>query len=102
LISKKANGKRKRVITLLVLAVFGSAVAFSLYYWLLRDIAAYQLGTIDLVVPVVATTQGAMLLGEVISPFMILVMVVVLGAVLVVIRSVSPEQVISLSGRMET
>jgi len=90
------------VSMLLMLVIFGSAVAFSLYYWLLRDIAAYQLGTIDLVVPVVATTEGAMLLGEVISPFMILVMVVVLGAVLVVIRGVSPEQVISLSGRMET
>jgi hypothetical protein len=33
---------------------------------------------------------------------MIAAMVVVLGAVLVVIRSESPEQVISLSGRMET
>lgn len=87
---------------LLLLAVFGSAVAFSLYYWLLRDIAAYQLGTIDLVVPLVAATEGALLLREHIPPLMIAAMVVVLGAVLVVIRSESPEQVISLSGRMET
>ena len=87
---------------LLLLAVFGSAVAFSLYYWLLRDIAAYQLGTIDLVVPLVATTEGALLLGEYIPPLMIAAMVVVLGAVRAVIRSESPEQVISLSGRMET
>jgi drug/metabolite transporter (DMT)-like permease len=87
---------------LLLLAVFGSAVAFSLYYWLLRDIAAYQLGTIDLIVPLVATTEGALLLREYIPPLMIAAMIVVLGAVLVVIRSESPEEVISLSGRMET
>jgi len=87
---------------LLLLAVLGSAVAFSLYYWLLRDIAAYQLGTIDLVVPLVATTEGALLLRESIPPLMIAAMVVVLGAVLVVIRSESPEQITSFSGRLET
>jgi drug/metabolite transporter (DMT)-like permease len=85
-----------------LLAVFGSAVAFSLYYWLLRDITAYQLGTIDLIVPLVATTEGALLLRESIPPLMVAAMVVVLGAVLAVIRSESPEQVISLSGRIET
>jgi drug/metabolite transporter (DMT)-like permease len=87
---------------LLLLAVFGSAAAFSLYYWLLRDVAAYQLGTIDLVVPLVAATEGALLLREYIPPLMIAAMFVVLGAVLVVIRSESPKQVISMSGRMET
>jgi len=59
------------------------------------------LGTIDLVVPLVATAEGALLLREYIPPLMIAAMVVVLGAVLVVIRSESPEQVISLSGRIE-
>jgi drug/metabolite transporter (DMT)-like permease len=87
---------------LVLLAVFGSATAFSLYYWLLRDIAAYQLGTIDLVVPVVATTEGALLLAEYIPPLMIVAMAVVLGSVLVVIRSETPEEVASLSGRIET
>jgi len=87
---------------LLLLAVFGSAVAFSLYYWLLRDIAAYQLGTIDLIVPLVATTEGAVLLGENISILMIVAMIVVLGSVLVVIRSESPKQVVAVSGHIET
>ncbi|HYL13158.1 MAG TPA: EamA family transporter [Terriglobales bacterium] len=87
---------------LLLLAVFGSAVAFSLYYWLLRDIAAYQLGTIDLVVPLVATLEGTLLLREYIPPLMVAAMLVVLGAVLVVIRSEGPEEAISLSGRIET
>ena len=87
---------------LLLLAIFGSAVAFSLYYWLLRDIAAYQLGTIDLVVPLVATLEGALLLREIIPPLMIAAMVVVLASVLVVIRSEGPEQADSLSGRIET
>ncbi len=87
---------------LVLLAVFGSAVAFSLYYWLLRDIAAYQLGTIDLVVPVVATAEGSLLLGEHIPPLMIVAMVVVLSSVLVVIRSEAPEEVVSFSGRIET
>jgi drug/metabolite transporter (DMT)-like permease len=87
---------------LLLLAIFGSAVAFSLYYWLLRDIAAYQLGTIDLVVPLVATLEGALLLREIIPPLMIAAMVVVLASVLGVIRSEGPEQADSLSGRIET
>jgi len=87
---------------LLLLAVFGSAVAFSLYYWLLRDIAAYQLGTIDLIVPLVATTEGAVLLGENIPILMIVAMIVVLGSVLVVIRSESPKEVVAISGRIET
>ena len=86
---------------LVLLAVFGSAVAFSLYYWLLRDITAYQLGTIDLVVPLVATSEGALLLRESIPPLMIAAMVVVLGAVLVVIRTESSEEIISFSGKIE-
>jgi len=88
------------ISVLLLLAVFGSAVGFSLYYWLLRDIAAYQLGTIDLIVPLVATTEGAVLLGESTPLLMIVAMMVVLGSVLVVIRSESPKEVIAASGRI--
>ncbi len=90
------------VSMLLLLAVLGSGVAFSLYYWLLRDVAAYQLGTIDLVVPLVAAAEGSWLLGEYIPPLMIVAMAVVLGSVLVVIRSATPEEVLSVSGRIET
>jgi drug/metabolite transporter (DMT)-like permease len=99
---QKSHWTASSLSMLLLLAVFGSAVAFSLYYWLLRDIAAYQLGTIDLVVPLVATSEGKLLLGEYVPPLMIVAMAVVLSAVLMVIRSESREQIIALSGRMES
>jgi drug/metabolite transporter (DMT)-like permease len=49
---------------LLYLAVFGSAVTFTLYYWLLRHVRATRVSLIAYTTPVVAVAVGALLLDE--------------------------------------
>lgn len=78
---------------MMFLAVFGSAVAFATYYWLLRKMHPYQLSTISLVVPLVAIAEGALLLQEPIPATMLIAALVVLGAVAMVLRAQSDEPV---------
>ncbi len=66
------------VLALLYLAVAGSAVAFTLYYWLLRRLPATSLSLINYATPVVAVAVGTLLLDE---PFTLRIL---LGAALVV------------------
>jgi len=63
----------------LYLAVMGSSVAFTLYYWLLRRLPATSLSLINYATPVVAVLVGTLFLDE---PFTLRIL---LGAVLVVI-----------------
>jgi drug/metabolite transporter (DMT)-like permease len=63
---------------LLYLAVFGSAVTFGLYFWLLTRFAARSMALIAYGTPVVAVVLGALLLHE---PFTIRM---ALGAILVI------------------
>lgn len=49
---------------LLYLAVFGSAVTFTLYYWLLSHYAATRLSLVAYVIPVVAVFIGTVFLDE--------------------------------------
>jgi drug/metabolite transporter (DMT)-like permease len=44
--------------------VVGSAVTFSLYYWLLRHVSATALSMISLLTPIVAVVVGAIFLDE--------------------------------------
>lgn len=82
---------RAATAAMIFLAVFGSAVAFATYYWLLRKMHPYQLSTISLVVPLVAIAEGAWLLQEPIPPTMLIAAVVVLVSVGVVLRAQSDE-----------
>lgn len=79
------------VFALLFLATFGSAIAFAVYYWLLRYMDAYKLATINLVVPFVAIVEGAFILHEMITMMMLVSAVVVLGAVGFVLKAQSDE-----------
>ena len=81
----------RSLLALLFLAIFGSAIAFAVYYWLLRHIHAYQATTLNLVVPFVAIAEGALILGEMITPSMLLTAIVVLGSVGVVLRAESTD-----------
>jgi drug/metabolite transporter (DMT)-like permease len=67
------------IVALLYLAIMGSAVAFTLYYWLLRRLPATSLSLINYATPVVAVLVGTLFLIE---PFTIRVL---LGAALVVV-----------------
>ncbi|MEO8727366.1 MAG: EamA family transporter [Acidobacteriaceae bacterium] len=81
------------------LIVFGSVVAFSVYYWLLREIEPYQIATVQLVVPVVAIAEGA-LLGHERVPFSVLAAAaLILGSVAVALRARANDEAM-LSVRM--
>src|SRR5258708_28000973 len=77
----------KALIALVFLATFGSAAAFAVHYWLLKQMQPYQLSTISLIVPIIALMEGVLIGGEAMSLMMIVSMVVVLGAVGMVLRA---------------
>jgi drug/metabolite transporter (DMT)-like permease len=69
---------RTSVLALLYLAVIGSAVPFTIYFWLLKRLPATQLSMINYAVPVVAVIIGAVLFDEPVT------LRVLLGAALVI------------------
>jgi len=68
------------IVTLLYLAIPGSAVTFSLYYWLLSHMPAKRLALIAYVVPVVAVVIGVMR-GEPLTARMLAGAALVIGGV---------------------
>ena len=66
---------------LLYMAVFSSAVAYVLYFWLLRYLQASQLAAFTYLLPVLATLLGILWLGEKGSPLQILGGALALGGV---------------------
>ncbi len=52
------------VLATLYLAIFGSAVTFSLFFWLLKHVKATQLSLIAYAVPVIAVAIGTVFLDE--------------------------------------
>ena len=75
------------ILGLAFLTIFGSVISFSAYYWLLGKMHAYQLSTINLVVPIVAMAEGALLLRERLPVLMVGAAVVVLVSVAAVLRA---------------
>lgn len=69
------------------LALFGSILAFTAYVWLLRNAPISQISTYAYVNPVVAVGLGALILGEAITPVMVLGGAIIVLAVAVVIRA---------------
>jgi putative membrane protein PagO len=80
------------ILALVFLTIFGSVITFSVYYWLLRRMHPYQLSTINLVVPIVAMAEGALLLRERLPVLMIAAAVLVLGSVATVLRAENESQ----------
>jgi len=56
------------IVCILYLAVFGSVIAFWLYYWLLSKIESTKAMMISLVTPLLAVVIGAIVLGETLPP----------------------------------
>src|SRR5204862_7057466 len=75
------------LLALLFLAIFGSVVTFSLYYWLLRSMLPYQLSTLKLIVPLIAIFEGALILREPVPLVMLIASLVVLAAVGSILRA---------------
>ena len=75
------------VVALIFLSVFASALSFTLYYWLLQRIEAYQLTSLQLVVPVLAVAEGAIFMMEPVPWTMMVGAAVVLGSIIFVMRA---------------
>jgi drug/metabolite transporter (DMT)-like permease len=74
------------IAALLFLTILGTAVAFALYYWLLKRVRPYQAASMSLVIPVIAIFEGALILGEAIPASMIAASVLVLASVAILLR----------------
>lgn len=73
--------------SVLYLAVFGTAVAFTLYFWLLARMPATRLALITYLTPVTAVVVGSLLLDEAFTPRMFAGSAAVLGGVLLFMRT---------------
>lgn len=71
---------------LLYLALCGSAVTFSLYFWLLEHLPATKLSLITYATPVVAVAAGIVLLGEPFTPRLLAGAALVVAGVAVAVR----------------
>ncbi len=60
------------------LAIFGSAITFTAYSWLLKHVPADRVGTFAYVNPAIATALGWAVLGEALRPAQLIGMIVVL------------------------
>ena len=79
------------VSALLYLALFGTAVTFFLYFWLLDRLPATSLSLITYGVPVVALVVGNLFLGEAFTLRMLLGAVLVLIGVWLALRRAHPK-----------
>ncbi|MGC1783019.1 MAG: EamA family transporter [Acidobacteriaceae bacterium] len=80
------------IVALVFLSIFASALSFTLYYWLLKHIEAYQLTSLQLVVPIIAVLEGAFFLREAVPWTMIAGAAVVLGSIFFVMRAKRGEE----------
>jgi len=72
------------LLAMTYLAVFGSALAYTAYSWLLKRVPADRVSTFAYVNPAVATVLGWAVLGEALGPLQVAGMfVVLLGVALV-------------------
>ena len=69
------------ILAMAYLVVFGSLVAFSAYTWLLQHAPVSVVATYAYVNPVVAVLLGALVLGEVVTPSMLVGAAIILAAV---------------------
>ncbi len=81
------------VSALIYLAVFGSAVTFTLYYWLLSYHAATRLSLIAYVIPVIAVFVGTSFLDEPLTARMLVGTALVVVGVAVTVRSYATVRV---------
>lgn len=75
------------IVSVLYLSLVGTIAAFWLYYWLLRRVESTKAMTIALVTPLIAVVVGALILGEMIQPQILIGGLLILSGVgLIVFR----------------
>jgi drug/metabolite transporter (DMT)-like permease len=76
----------RSVGALLYLAILGSAVTFTIYYWLLANMTATRLALMSYLIPIVAVAVGALLFDEPLRPRLVAGSALVLAGVVIVSR----------------
>jgi len=76
----------RSVGALLYLAVLGSAVTFTVYYWLLARVSATRLALMSYLIPIVALAIGAVLFDEPLRPRLLAGSALILAGVVIVSR----------------
>ena len=76
----------RSVGALLYLAILGSAVTFTIYYWLLANMKATRLALMSYLIPIVAVAVGALLFDEPLRPRLLAGSALVLTGVVIVSR----------------
>jgi drug/metabolite transporter (DMT)-like permease len=76
----------RSVGALLYLAILGSAVTFTIYYWLLARVKATRVALMSYLIPIVAVTLGAVLFDEPLRPRLLAGSALILAGVVVVSR----------------
>jgi len=77
----------RSIVAFAYLVVFGSIVAFSAYSWLLRHVPISRVSTYAYVNPMIAVLLGWIVLGERISPTMLVGASVIIGSVAFIVSS---------------
>lgn len=81
-----ASWSARSLVALAYLVVFGSLIAFTAFTWLLQHTPVTRAMTYAYVNPVVAVALGWAVLGESITPWMIVGAVLILASVAVIVR----------------
>ena len=83
---------RASVLSLLYLAVFGSAITFTIYFWLLKGLPATKLSLFNYATPVVAVAVGSLWLDEPVTLRILLGTALVVAGVAWAVRTKSSNQ----------
>jgi drug/metabolite transporter (DMT)-like permease len=76
---------RSNILTLVYLSVFGSVIAFSIYYYLIRKMDATIVSLTTLIIPIVALAVGRVFLDESVTPAAVVGILTILAGVAVAI-----------------
>jgi drug/metabolite transporter (DMT)-like permease len=82
---------RPATLALLYLALVGSALPFTLYFWLLKHLPATRMSLINYAVPVVAVIVGSVVLDEPVTLRVLLGTALVVAGTMVAVRKGSRE-----------
>jgi drug/metabolite transporter (DMT)-like permease len=79
-----ADISSRSIISTLYLTLFGSIIALTAYSWLLKNVPAAKVATYTYVNPIIAVFLGWFILGESLTPLMLLAIVVIVMAVFLI------------------
>ncbi len=86
------NWSKAAIASVAYLAIFGTVLTFTLYFWLLRHVAAYRMSMIAYVTPVIALTLGTIFRKEPLTAWTIAGSATILaGVALVVAKPRTPR-----------